>query len=548
MKRGMSLLQKEWNVVNKNPNGEHIVNDILIARGIKDIKHFLKPVRSDLIPVDKLSDIDKGVNIINQGIKDNKRFTVFPDMADTDGIMSGSIMKKYLLHFVDEVNFVGGIGKQHGLKNLDLDKIIAITDILIIVDSSTGDHIQQDYLQSHGVTIVIADHHPEPRNLKVCTINSQFDSYPNGQLSGSGVTWKLCLALDNKFKTNYASQYIDLAAIGILADISSVSEDDKENRFIIDTAFKNLNNVAIKLIIGAYDFNSQSVLFSIAPLINSAARQFENQLVLDFIMEDDKKKAKKMYVRLAVIKEEQKILVEHETESLTTQIEKQDYINNKFVYGFVDKGEFTGLIGSKLCEEYSKPAIVLKVPKVGATQYTGSIRAVGINNFKSVINKIGLCKVFGHESAAGIYIPIKNLKPLLKKLNEVLADVKFKTEEDVDIQLEPEEITNDLIKDMEKINRLTGKDFKPITVFIEKIEPRNSSTMKKGQHSKFMCEGIEMIKWNSKLYQDLDVDFGIYQTMDVVGTLSIGNFRGVKSKQLILKDTRNLEPHLEFFR
>ena len=540
-------MNKEWNIINPNPTGE-IVTEILKKRGIKDIKHFLNPVPSDLIPLDKLSDIDKGVSIVDNGIKENKRFTVFPDMADSDGIMAGSLMKKYLLHFVDEVNFVGGIGKQHGLKNLDLDKIIAITDILIIVDSSTGDHIQQNYLQEHGVTIVICDHHPEPRNLKVCTINSQFDSYPNGQLSGSGVTWKFCLALDKKFKTNYALEYIDLAAIGILADVSSVSESFMENRLIVNMGLKNLNNTAIKLIIGAYEFNSQSVLFSISPLINAAARMFENQLALDFLMEDDRKKARKLFVRLKEVKEQQKILVEIATNKINLEIEKQDYINKKVICGFVDKGEFTGLIGSKLCEKYGRPAIILKTPTKEGVQITGSIRAIGIPNFKSVINSTGLSKSKGHESAAGIFIPNKKLDLLLEKLNEILKDVEFKTEEDIDIQLEPEEITNDLIKQMEKINRLTGKDFKSITVFIEKAEVKNVGSLKDGRHTKFNIDNIEVLKWNSRLYEDLKWTKGIYQNLDVVGSLSLGNFKGVKTKQLILKDTRNLESHLEFFR
>lgn len=541
-------MKKEWNVINNCPSGDNVVQDILTARGIKDIKHFLNPLPSDLIPLNKLSDMAKAVEIIDQGIKDNKRFTVFPDMADTDGIMSGSMMKKYLLNFVDEVNFVGGIGKQHGLKNIDLNKVIATTDILIIVDSSTGDHEQQNYLQEHGVIIIISDHHPEPRNVKVCTINSQFEDYPNSQLSGSGVTWKLCLALDEKFNTKYALDYIDLAAIGILADVSSVSEEHMENRLIVNMGLRNLKNTAIKLIIGTYEFNSQSVLFSISPLINGAARMFKNQIVLDFIMENDKKKAKKLFLQLQDIKEQQKIMVEVATRNLEVQMEKQDILNNKFVYGFVDVGEFTGLIGSKLCEEYSKPAIILKTPKAGATKLTGSIRAVGINNFKTIINETKLAKVYGHESAAGIFIPIDNLEPLLEKLNEVLKDVEFKTEEDIDIQLEPEEITNNLIKQMEKVNRLTGKDFKPITVFIENIEPHNVSSLKEGRHTKFDADGIEIIRWNSKLYEDLKYIKGIYQSLDVVGSFNLGNFRGKTTKQLILKDTRNIESHLEFFR
>lgn len=540
-------MKKQWNIINKCPSSENMIENILTARGILDIKHFLNPIPSDLIPIDKLINMDKSVEIITEGIKDNKRFTIFYDAADVDGIASGTIMRKYLANFTDKVEYVFGLGKKHGLKCIDLDKVIEITDILIIVDSSTGDHEQQNYLQSNGVTVIIYDHHPEPINPNVCTVSSQY-LYPNSQLSGSGVTWKACLALDNALGTNYALDYIDLAAIGILADVSSIGEKYMENRLLVSLGMKNLKNTAIKIILGSYDFNSQSVLFSIAPLINSSARLSKNQLVIDFMMEDDKKKAKKLYNQLVEIKEEQKILVDIATKSLTEQIEKQDYVNNKVVYGFVNVGELTGLIGSKLCEAYGKPAIILKTPIVGASKLTGSIRAVGIDNFKSLINNSGLGKAYGHESAAGVFIQVDSLQPLLEKLNEVLKDVEFKTEEDIDIQLEPEEITTELIKQMEKVNRLTGKDFKPITVYIEGVEPQNVSNMKAGQHTKFDAEDLECIKWNSQLHEDLKYTKGIYNRMDIFGTLTLGNFRGVKTKQVIIQDTRNLEQNLEFFR
>lgn len=540
-------MKKEWSVQNKNPNGKNIIHDILVKRGIKDIQHFLNPVPSDLIPLNKLSNMVETVELIDQGIKENKRFTIFYDAADSDGICAGTMMRKYLGHFTKNVGYVFAVGKKHGLQHIDLDEVIKVTDILIIVDSSTGDHEQQNYLKEHGVTVIVADHHDEPNNPNVCIINSQFN-YPNPQLSGSGVTWKLCMALDNAFGTKYALDYLDLAAIGILADVSSVGEDYMENRLIVHMGLRHLKNVAIGIILGAYEFNSTSVLFSIAPLINASARMSQNQMVIDFLMEEDRTIAKDYFEDLKEVKEQQKILVDIESRKLEGQIEKQDYINNKVIHGFVEGGSFAGLIATKMCEKYGRPAIVLHNPKEGDIEHAGSMRATGVKDFKSMINDTKLAESKGHKSAAGVFIPFENLNPLLLKLNEVLKDIEFKTEEEIDIQLEPEEVTIELIKEMEKINRLTGKDFKPITVFIEGIESKNVDSMKSGRHSKFEANGIEFIKWNSKLYEELKYSTGIYTKLDVFGTLSKSTFRGKTKKQLIINDTRNIEKLLEFFR
>lgn len=540
-------MNKEWNITNKNPDLDNIIDEILENRGIQNISHFLNPNPSDLIPMNQLMNMDKSVEIITKGLKDGKWFTVFYDSADTDGVCAGTMMRKYLSQFTDKVSYIFASGKKHGLQHIDLDLIIETTDILIVVDSSTGDHKQQNYLVEHNVEVVIYDHHAEPNNPNVCIVNSQFSEYPNPQLSGSGVTWKGCLALDKALGTNYALNYIDLAAIGILADVSSVCEEFMENRLIVNLGLHHLKNTAVKMIIGTYEFNSTSVLFSIAPLINGAARMSKNQIVIDFMMEEDKKKAKILFEQLKEIKENQNILVKIASNNLDKQIETQDYINNKVVYGFVDGGEFAGLIATKMCEKYGRPAIVLHTPKEGDIQYRGSIRAVGISNFKSIINETGFGKAMGHESAAGIFIPVENFELLLAKLNEILKDVEFKTEETIDIQLNPGDITPKLIEQMEKINRLTGKDFKPITVFIKGIEVKSVSNMQL-KHTKFESEGLEFIKWNSTLYEDLKCSDGIYKTLDVFGSLSISNFRGKKSKQMIISDVRNIEENLSFFR
>lgn len=469
--------------------------------------------------------------------------------SDVDGMSSGTIMRKYLLNFTDKVECIFTIGKKHGLEHIDLNSVIDKTDILIIVDSSTANHKEQDFLKEHGIEVIIADHHDEPDNPNVCIVNSQFNNYPNPQLSGSGVTWKLCLAIDESMNTKYAFNYVDLAATGIIGDQMNVGEQFMENRFIAFMGFHNLQNMAIKTIIDKYEFNATSVLFSIAPLINSSARMKMNQLAVDFLMCDSKKECKERLKELKELKEKQKEIVAMATSNLEFQIRSQDYENNKIVYGFVDNSEIAGLIASKMCEKYGKPAIVLHYPEDGDTQYMGSIRGIGINNFKTIINDTGLAKAQGHPSAAGIFIPIDNFEFLIKKLNEVLKNVEFKDEKDIDVVLSPEQISFTLIEELEKVNIITGKGFEQIKVAIKNVEPRHLMNMQK-KHIKFDDGYIQYIKWNS--FDEYDKfwssEIGIYVTCDLMGTLSISHFRGRRTGQMIINDACNFKDNLEFMR
>ena len=85
--------------------------------------------------------------------------------------------------------------------------------------------------------IIVLDHHaidPKvPYDDYVCLVSSQRE-YDNPDLSGSGTVWKFCKYCDEQYLTDYADELVDLAAIGILADVMNVSEECYENRYIIN--------------------------------------------------------------------------------------------------------------------------------------------------------------------------------------------------------------------------------------------------------------------------------------------------------------------------
>lgn len=541
-------IQREWKILTPEiHNRKNIIQEILINRGIQDTEHFLNPSISDLLPTNNLTNISKAVKIILEGIRTNKRFGVFYDSADCDGNCAGTIMVKYLLNYTDNIQPIFMLGKKHGLASYgDLMPIVETTDILIVVDSSSEDIAQHKWLKENGVEVIVCDHHDtKERSGYATVINSQFDGYENPQLCGSGVTWKLCLAIDEATGNEYAEDYIDLCAVATIADVMSVAEEYPENRYLVYTGLKNLKNPAIKEIIGKYDFNSTSISYSIAPLFNSAARNSRNDLVVKLLLSDDSKEIKRIIGELKEIKSRQDELIKSTMNNVHFQIKTTDWENNKVVCAFIDSNEHAGVVAGATAAHYCRPAIILH-NNPEQEQYKGSMRGFGIDNFKTKILETRLAWSGGHESAAGISIKKDNFDKFIKAINKSLENTEFKLRHEVDVVLKPNQISTQLIEKINEVNLVSGMGFSPIKVAIENITPMNVTVMQ-GKHCKFSDGQMDFIYWNNadiakKLEPECD-DCGVI--VDVIGSLQTSVFRGSHNRQLIVSDIK-IKQELKF--
>ncbi|MBZ9622959.1 DHH family phosphoesterase [Clostridium sp. FP2] len=547
------MIKKEWNILNKSP-GTDIIKSTLAARGIKDMVHFLQPRESDLLPLTDLDEIEEAAEIIIKAINEKKRIHVFPDV-DVDGVTSGCIIYQYLSFFTDNITWSINKGKVHGLSAQDLESYIDNIDLVIAVDSSSEDIEQQQFLKENGIKVVILDHHPAKHSKYATIVNCQMGDYKNRHLSGSAVVFKFVKYLDELLGTNYSDALWDLATVGLIGDTMEVGENNLENRYICSKGFNSLTNIALKQIIGNYTFNGTSVSYSIAPLINAAQRMNRNHLAFELIIENDKKKCNKIIDEIKELKIIQNIQKDKLVDDLTFTIKANELDKQKAICLLIDEvknddqGDIVGLTGNILSADYMMPVIIVH-PIGDGEKLGGSIRGYGIKSFQDVVNSTKLvvfCK--GHPNAAGIELYAKDWDKLIVAINKKLAKVKFKVEETADVVLKPEQITVDLIKKMEYINTISGKNFPPIKIVVEDIEIDDIVTMQK-KHIKFSQGGIEFVKWNS--YGELENfksnTIGIYKTCDVLGTMVMNNFRGKVKKQMVIQDTRNFQDNLEFMR
>ena len=541
-------MEKKWTVKHdcRGLTTGEIIDIILEDRGVEDIKALLYPDEDCLIPFEKMKNIERAAKIITKNIENNGSFFVHFD-TDCDGISSGAIAVRWLREHTDKVSYGINQGKEHGIANLNLELLKDI-DVLWIVDSiETKMFPYEKILENWRGQIIITDHHLVSKSMQkqmertgAITLVSSAVDYPNPALSGSATTWKLCAYMDWLELDDYSDNLVDLASTGLIADMVDVGVESPENRYIVYKGFNNQVNPALKKINGSYEFNSQAVSFGIAPLVNASNRMNENEKAVKLFLSEDSKEISNLVNDLKFCKESQNLEIADIMPLLEEQAESQ--MDKKVMFFFTEtNAEVKGLIGNKLLEKYQRPVIVLsnrievdeETGEITKHEYFGSMRAIGVENFKEYMDNTGMVSTGGHENASGVWFDAEVLEDFQNALENALKDVEFVQETTVDIQIDQEQITDDLIKQLKLLNRISGQGWPQISVMVSGITDYGVGAMSGGKHLKIIADEGRLlyIKWNYS--GDWD-QFG--GTVNAIGTLDSGFFGRTYYRQLIMSD------------
>lgn len=486
----------------RNKSVKEIIKCICKDRGINNIGEFVNPSEEWILNPYDLKNMDKAVEVFHKNL--HSKIGVLFD-TDADGLTSGTEITNYLLDVGIHAETFINSGKKHGLYLGDqIVKILNYNiDLLIIVDSLDKDVEGYKTLKENGIDIIVLDHHDIERDYsEYITLVSSQNDYENPALSGAGVTLKFLMALDEKYDTHYADKYFDLAAIGILADVSDVYES-MENRAIINKGLNSLQNPAVKKILGSYDFNSKAVLFSIAPMVNACVRTNQTKLAKDYFLETDNKKLLSYKKTIEACREEQNKEKERLLDSCREQMNKQ---TGKCRYAYINTElGVSGLLGNTLVEEYQMPVFIFNIGE--DDEVIGSMRCVGYNSFKSKCNSLGIAEVVGHESAAGVVIHKGDIERFIVEVNKLLENEEYVVEsntEEADYIINHTDITKELVENVGKINRISGKGFQPVTFKVEGITDYTVSKFKDGKHLVLYVDNtyLMVVDWNTKFEYD----------------------------------------------
>lgn len=541
-------MQKKWNIKNdcRGMETSEIIDIILKDRGVEDTMALLYPNDDCLIPFEEMKNIDKAAKIIAESIETDGGFFVHFD-TDTDGISAGSIAVRWLKNHTDKISYGINQGKEHGVSNFDISLLKNIKVLWIVDSIETNMFPYEQILENWDGKIIITDHHLVSKSMqkqmertgRIILVSSAVD-YPNPALSGSATTWKLCSYMDWLELDDYSDDLVDLACNGLVADMCDVGVESPENRYICYKGFNNQVNPALKKINGSYEFNSQAVSFGIAPLVNASNRMNENEKAVELFLSENSKEITRLVNDLKSCKEYQNLEIADLMPELEAQAEAQ--MDKKVMFFFIEtNAEIKGLIGNKLLEKYMRPVIVLsnrikvneETGELEKHEYFGSARAVGVKNFKEYMDNTGMVGTGGHENACGLWFDAEVLDDFQNALEDALKDVEFVQETTVDIQIDQEQITDDLIRQLKMLNRISGQGWSPISVMVGGITDYEVEQMSGGRHLKLIADYGELlyIKWN------FSGDWNQFNgPISAIGTLDAGFFGRDRYRQLIMND------------
>lgn len=542
-----------------NSKLHNVVLQLLKKRGIEtpeDINQFLYPELDKMYDPMLMKDMDKAISRIKTALKCNEKITVYGDY-DVDGITSCAIMMKLLRKLGGNVDYYvpSRTNEGYGLNKSAIEKIRKKgTNLIITVDNGISSFEEVEFAKELGIDMIITDHH-EPREEipdAVAVLNpKQPDcNYPFKELCGVGVVFKLAYALLD-MDINAVKEYLDLAALGTVADIVPLLD---ENRIIVKNGLKKIETttnkgvIALKSMLNLQNkpIDTVKIGFMIAPRLNAVGRISDADIAIELLLTEDENKARELAEVLENVNRERqniesKILKQAEElieNNLNLDLEKVIVLSSSEWHPGV-----IGIVASRITEKYHRPSILIAED---GEEGQGSGRSIsGFNLFEALDNQnISnlLVRYGGHSQAAGLTIKVKDIELFRKKINmlakDILKEENLAPRLGVDLELK-EEIDLDLAEQLELLEPFGYKNPKPLFIsrnfFLDEIR----AVGKKDKHLKLGLRKdgnkIDSIGFN---FGNLKEELELAPAVDLAFYLEVNRWKGYVTPQLNIKDLK----------
>lgn len=296
---------------------------LFLGRGIKTTEE-LDYSLSSLLPAQGLRDIDKAVDLLDEAINNDQRILIVGDF-DCDGATSTALMVRVLTKMGANVDFVVpdrfkyGYGLTPEIVQLGIDEFQP--DVIVTVDNGISSHDGVDKAVENGITVIITDHHlttkPKPNANAVVNPNQLNCNFESKALVGVGVAFYLLGRLSKQRRdagrpSAQVSQYLDLVALGTIADVGVL---DHNNRTLVSHGLAAIRagrcsmGIMAILDLAGRDHKKMSVQdfgFVIGPRINAAGRMDNMRIGIECLLTEDMTEAKRLAFELDKLNKERR--------------------------------------------------------------------------------------------------------------------------------------------------------------------------------------------------------------------------------------------------
>lgn len=419
---------------------------VLAHRGYREpgaARRFLAPSLDDLGDPFLMAGMRPAVDRLAAAVRRREPVLLCGDY-DVDGTAAVVILKTVIERAGGAASFhiPHRLRDGYGLKE-DTIEAAARDGVRLIVSADTGirDHQALARAAALGVDVIVTDHHlPErglPPALAILNPKRPDCSYPERELCGAGVAFRLIEALLGELGWPEARRRRMLASLSKLVAIATVADVvplTGENRILVKHGLEGLGDVrnpGLRALLEVAGFargeapSAHQVAFRIAPRLNAAGRMDDAAEVIELLLTADEGRARELASKLHSLNRDRQQTESEIVRRILEQCEREPVLPQDKALVFAGEGWHRGVLGivaSRIVERFYRPTFVLGVDREdGVAQ--GSGRSIPPFHLLEALETMPeLFRSFGgHRQAAGVALAADRVGEFRARLNRHAA-------------------------------------------------------------------------------------------------------------------------------
>ena len=413
-----------------------VVAQVLIARGYDSAdraRAFLDPPLDSLPDPDGLVDVPAAAERLVRALRTHEPMTIYGDY-DADGVSATSILLRGLQALGGEVSFYipSRFTEGYGLNDAALHRLAeAGRHLVVSVDcgvTATGEIARAGERKQD---VIVVDHHEPgpalPPAVAVVDPKRRDAGASFREYSAAGLAFQVLRAVRRRsHQPPMPEELLDLAALGTIADVVSLVED---NRIIARAGLQRMRDLPclglaalIKVAGVSGDVTARHVGFSLAPRLNAAGRLGDAGVAVKLLTTGDPAEADAIAAQLDAANQQRRALCE---QILAQAIERVESSRLQEAPAIVLAGEgwhpgVIGIVASQLVERYYRPVVLMAVQDGTAK---GSARSIERFHLVEALAECAdlLDRFGGHAMAAGLTVRAERVGEFSKRFGEIAS-------------------------------------------------------------------------------------------------------------------------------
>ena len=453
-----------------------VTAQILMSRGfdsLDDINQFLYAKLPNLHSPHLFSDMDKAVCRILDALKSNENILIYGD-NDVDGMTAAALLTEFLSILGAKVHFF--VPNRNSMKRSIVGDALEYAlkhkcSLLITVDCGITASKEIESVISHHIDVIITDHHEPTSKIPHCiaTLNPKLinSTYPNRNITGVGVAFKLAHALTNVFTEKddpriqkvSLKDYLDLVALGTISDMGALVG---ENRILVRYGLIQLRQtkrIGLAKLFQVCELNlseitPMDIALKVAPRLNSLGRIADPRKGVELLLIKDISGAEKLAKKLDLYNLQRQKIERQASDDIEKMIMQHPKLLKDKAIVLHSKNWHPGIIAiitARIAKQYNRPTLIITIEDgIGK----GSIRTIPEFPLLPVLKggEKYLVNFGGHDFAAGLTINENDIghfeKFFIHFANENLKEEDIISKLFIDARADFNELTFDFMESL----------------------------------------------------------------------------------------------------